>query len=153
MNFSLQSSAFECGGMIPPRHAHQVANLSPPLAWGDVPPGTRAFALLCEDPDVAIGTFIHWVLYDLPSTDRSLSEGVIGSASLPGGVRQGRNSYHKLGYGGPHPPSGDPAHRYVFRLFALSEPTGLTTGAEAHEHRVLASRGAGAPLSLSSWPG
>ena len=132
MAFELTSAAFASGATIPQKHTCDGGNVSPPLAWTDPPSGTKAFALVCEDPDAPAGTWVHWVLYDLPATVRGVPEGVPPEPSLPDGSRQGRNDFKKIGYGGPCPPPGPP-HRYFFRLYALDAPTGLQPGVTRSE--------------------
>jgi Raf kinase inhibitor-like YbhB/YbcL family protein len=134
MAFTLTSRVFDHGSPIPKAHTCDGADRSPALEWIDVPPGTRALALIVEDPDAPGGTWIHWTVYDLPPGTRSLAEGVPRTAELVGGGKQGINSFHKLGYGGPCPPSGKP-HRYFFRLHALDAPTRLDPG---QHHDVVA---------------
>jgi Raf kinase inhibitor-like YbhB/YbcL family protein len=126
--FELTSPAFANGAGVPVRHTCDGADVSPALAWKDAPAGAKAFALVCEDPDAPAGTWTHWVAYDLPAGRRDLPEGVPHDQTLADGSRQGMNDFRKLGYGGPCPPPG-PAHRYVFKLFALDAPTGLEPGA------------------------
>lgn len=135
MAFSLQSSAFQNGGTIPRQYTCDGADQSPPLSWSDQPAGTRSLALVVEDPDAPRGTFVHWVLYNLPPEPPELAAGVPHQAVLPNGARQGRNDFRRVGYGGPCPPRG-PAHRYVFRLYALDAPLELTPGATASELRT-----------------
>ena len=130
MAFSLTSMAFKDGAAIPTKHTCDGADLSPPLAWGDAPPGTKTFALVADDPDAPAGTWVHWVLYNLPATISELPENVakVESLDLPG-ARQGRNDFRRPGYGGPCPPPG-PAHRYFFKLYALDAPLKLKAGAQ-----------------------
>jgi Raf kinase inhibitor-like YbhB/YbcL family protein len=85
-------------------------------------------ALIVDDPDAPMGTWVHWVLYDLPANTRELPEGIAKQEELPSGARQGRNDFRKIGYGGPCPPPG-PAHRYFFKLYALDSKTKLKPGA------------------------
>jgi Raf kinase inhibitor-like YbhB/YbcL family protein len=92
------------------------------------PPGTNSFALIVDDPDAPAGTWGHWVLYDLPGDDRKLEEGVAKDLHLPGGARQGRNDFGKIGYNRPCPPRGKP-HRYFFKLYALDRKMNLKAGA------------------------
>jgi Raf kinase inhibitor-like YbhB/YbcL family protein len=132
MAFELTSTAFESGATIPEKYTCDGADVSPPLAWADPPAGTKALALVCEDPDAPAGTWVHWVLYDLPADARSLAEGVAPEPARAGGGRQGRNDFRKIGYGGPCPPPGTP-HRYYFRLYALDAPAGLEPGATRAE--------------------
>jgi Raf kinase inhibitor-like YbhB/YbcL family protein len=123
----LKAAAFEPGGDIPGRFTCDGSNISPALSWTTPPEGTRSFALIMEDPDAPRRTWVHWVLYDLPGTDRELPEGVAPKGTLPSGARQGRNDFGKTGYGGPCPPPG-PAHRYYFRLYALDTELRLEAG-------------------------
>lgn len=124
----ISSSAFAPGSAIPQVHACDGKDASPPLAWGMGPEGTRAWALLVEDPDAPGKTWVHWVLYNLPVSVRSLGPGLPGSGDLANGARQGTNDFGKLGYGGPCPPPGGP-HRYYFRIYALDAPLNLPPGA------------------------
>lgn len=120
MAFELRSRAFEDGAPIPVRHTCSGDDVSPPLAWSGEPEGTRSFALVVEDPDAPRGTFVHWVLFDIPAHVHSLDEGagVEGlETSLPDGARQGMNDFRQSGWRGPCPPEGK--HRYFFRLHAL----------------------------------
>ncbi|MCU0280613.1 MAG: YbhB/YbcL family Raf kinase inhibitor-like protein [Acidimicrobiia bacterium] len=131
----LTSPAFADGAAIPLRFTCDGADLSPALEIADLPEGTACLALIMDDPDAPIGTWDHWVAYDIPV-----------AASIPEGIKAlgiaGRNSWRKTGYGGPCPPFGE--HRYFFRLYALGAPLGLLPGAskkqvlEAMRGRVLA---------------
>ncbi len=116
----LSTDAIDDAGFFDPRYTCDVDNSSPELRWSDPPVGTAGFALICEDPDARSGTFSHWVVYHVPPAIHHLPAGIPPQDSLPNGIRQGVNSAGKLGYMGPCPPRGDSAHRYVFRLFALS---------------------------------
>ncbi|HHL40245.1 MAG TPA: YbhB/YbcL family Raf kinase inhibitor-like protein [Deltaproteobacteria bacterium] len=132
MAFSIESSAFDDGGQIPAVHTCEGADRSPELGWEDAPAGTRSFALIVEDPDAPGGTFIHWVLYDLPAASKGLAAGLAKEPTLPGGARQGMTGFGRIGYRGPCPPPGDGYHRYFFRLMALDvESLGLAPGASA----------------------
>ena len=138
------SSAFELGAPIPSRHTCDGQDLSPPLAWTGVPPGTRSLALICDDPDAPVGTWDHWVLYNLAPGALGLPEGVTASGTgLPPGTLQGLNGWKTAGYRGPCPPKGKP-HRYFFRVYALDGVLGLPAGApkekllEAMKGHVLA---------------
>ena len=114
----LTSPDFTHGGAIPPACSCEGENVSPGLTWSGVPVERRSLALICEDPDAPRGTWVHWVLYNLPGESAELSRGVPGLPELPSGARQGRNDSGEIGYSGPCPPSGMP-HRYYFRLYAL----------------------------------
>lgn len=123
----LKSPAFEEGGMIPDRHTCDGENISPPLEWEGVPEGVKSYALLCEDPDAPMGSWVHWVVYDIPPSIAKLPEQVPSEAVLVNGGRQGTNDFYRMGYGGPCPPSG--THRYFFRLYALDRELDLEPGA------------------------
>jgi Raf kinase inhibitor-like YbhB/YbcL family protein len=124
----ISSAAFGDGGGIPTQYTADGRNDSPPLEWGDPPPGTRSFALVCDDPDAPRGTFVHWVLWNLPAETRHLHSAVPQTPTLPDGARQGTNGFGRIGYGGPSPPPG-PQHRYLFKLYALDAPLPLDAGA------------------------
>lgn len=128
MNLQLKSVAFENGQPIPKRHTSDGEDISPSLAWSDPPNETKTFALLGDDPDAPRGTWVHWVLFNLPADARELAEAVPTSATLANGAKQGTNDFGKLGYGGPAPPRGKP-HRYFFKLFALDRALDLAAGA------------------------
>lgn len=119
MAFLLTSLAFAQLAALPPRYTCEGANLSPPLSWSGVPPGTRSLALVVDDPDAPDPaapktTWVHWVVYNLPATAPGLPE---GGKPLPAGAREGNNDWQKPGYGAPCPPIG--RHRYFFKLYAL----------------------------------
>lgn len=114
----LTSPVFAEGTPIPERYTCDGADVSPPLDWSEAPAGTRAFALICDDPDAPVGIWVHWVVYGLPATATGLPEMVAPVDALPGGGRQGLNDFRRVGYGGPCPPPGRP-HRYFFKLYAL----------------------------------
>ncbi len=120
------SSAFDEGSLIPKKYTCDGINISPPIQWSSVPGGTKTFAIICDDPDVPMGTFVHWVLYNLPENIKEFSENVPPVASLPNGAKQGRNDFGKIGYGGPCPPGG--THRYYFKIYAVSEQLKLEAG-------------------------
>jgi len=132
MVLKVSSPKWKLGETIPTQYTGDGQDVSPPLVFDGVPNGTKAFALICDDPDAPVGTWVHWVIYDIPGTAKGLPEGVPTPGSLPDGSRQGRNSWKKSGYGGPSPPPGAP-HRYFFRLYALREPLGLGAGLSAKE--------------------
>lgn len=132
MPLKLTSSAFDLGGTIPRKFTCDGPDVSPALAWSDPPAGTQSFALITDDPDAPAGTWVHWVLYDLPASARDLPENVPKQEELPNGARQGRNDFRRIGYGGPCPPPG-PAHRYFFKLYALDAKLGLKAGATKAE--------------------
>src|SRR5262245_20062517 len=106
MAFELKSSAFPQGGDIPKQHTCDGPDVSPPLQWTSAPDGTKAFALVCEDPDAPSGLWVHWVLWGIAPTASALPEGVNRAPTLPDGSRQGRNDFGKVGHNGPCPPRG-----------------------------------------------
>jgi Raf kinase inhibitor-like YbhB/YbcL family protein len=118
MSIQLTSLAFAEGQPIPAKYTGDGPDISPPLRWSGVPPGTKSLALICDDPDAPVGTWVHWVLYGLPATTNELPEKVPTTDTLPNGARQGLNDFGRVGYGGPAPPPGKP-HRYFFKLYAL----------------------------------
>jgi len=130
VSLQLSSPAFAAQGAIPKRHTCDGEDLSPPLAWTGAPAGTKSFALVVDDPDAPMGTWVHWMLYNLPATTTALPEGITAK-TLPPGTREGLNSWKRTGYGGPCPPMG--RHRYFHKLYALGivlpelkRPTGGT---------------------------
>ena len=129
-SFTFTSDAFAHGQSIPAKYTCIGRNISPALAWGEPPAGTQSFALIMDDPDAPGGTWVHWVLYNIPATVRNLTEDlpVTGKNGPSAGESYtGKNSWGDIGYGGPCPPSG--THRYFFKLYALDEMTGLLPGA------------------------
>jgi len=130
MAFILTSAAFKDESTIPGKHTCDGVDVSPPLAWSGTPAGTRSVALIADDPDAPGGTWVHWVLYNLPAEVSELPENIAKVESLDlGGARQGRNDFRRPGYGGPCPPPG-PAHRYFFKLYALDTRLELKAGAQ-----------------------
>lgn len=120
------SGAFEDDARVPARYTGEGEDVSPPLQWSGAPDGTRAFAVVCHDPDaplVADGTygFVHWVLYNIPGDVTGLPEGASGHTG-------GTNGFGKTGYGGPMPPPGHGTHRYYFWVLALGRDLQLEAG-------------------------
>ena len=132
MSFQISSSAFSEGGTIAKKFTCDGPDVSPALTWKDAPASAEAFALIMDDPDAPVGTWVHWVLYNLPASTKELPEGVEKTEQLPNGALQGRNDFRKIGYGGPCPPAGKP-HRYYFKLYALDRKLDLKTGATKAE--------------------
>ena len=115
------SPDFENQGAIPKKFTCDGEDISPALAWSNVPEGTKSFALIVDDPDAPDPasprmTWVHWVMYNIPATVSSLPEGVVAK-DLPKGTLQGLNDWKKTGYGGACPPIGK--HRYFHKLYAL----------------------------------
>jgi Raf kinase inhibitor-like YbhB/YbcL family protein len=128
MALQIKSGAFENGATIPKKYTCDGEDLSPALSWSGVPDGTKSFALICDDPDAPMGTWVHWVLWGLPPDTMGLLEGVAAETSLTSGARQGINSGSRVGYNGPCPPPGKP-HRYYFKLYALDTTLNLPSTA------------------------
>lgn len=148
-DLKLRIPAFAEGARMPADFTGDGRDASPSLSWTGAPAGTKAFVLVMDDPDAPAGTWVHWVLYDLPADTVTLDEHQPGSALLPGGAKQGRNSWGRVGWNGPSPPPGK-VHRYVFRLYALSQPTGLPPG---EDRGVLDRAMKGHILGQSEWMG
>jgi Raf kinase inhibitor-like YbhB/YbcL family protein len=122
-----ETSAFAPGQPIPQKFTCQGDDVSPALSWSGAPANTKSFALIADDPDAPVGTWVHWVFYNLPAQTHSLPEGVPKSDHAQNAV-QGTNDFKKMGYGGPCPPPGKP-HRYFFKLYALDATLNLPPGA------------------------
>lgn len=131
MAFQIKSTAFEHGGNIPKKYTCDGADVSPPLSWTSPPEATKSLALICDDPDAPMGTWVHWVLFGLPPNTRELLEGVSTQEILPDGSKQGTTDFGRVGYGGPCPPSG--THRYYFKLYALNANPDLRPGLTKEE--------------------
>jgi Raf kinase inhibitor-like YbhB/YbcL family protein len=127
------SEAFVDQGPVPAEYAGD-GGVSPPLSFEGVPAEAVELALTVVDPDAPGGEFVHWVIYTVPATAGGLPEGVPNEATPadPPGAVQGTNDFGNIGYGGPDPPGGE-THRYVFTLYAVSEPVALEAGAERDE--------------------
>jgi Raf kinase inhibitor-like YbhB/YbcL family protein len=130
----LTSPAFDEGSAIASRYTCDGPGVSPPLSWALAPDDTQSLALIADDPDAPGGTFVHWVIYDLPPDTRRLPEGVPNRRTLPSGAKQGVNGAGGSGYTGPCPPSG--THRYFFKIYALDTRPGLGVGAGATAERL-----------------
>ena len=128
VTMKLTSTAFAPGETIPVQYTCDGDDLSPPLQWEGVPAKTEAFALICDDPDAPMGTWDHWIVFNLPAATTLLPEGITTESDLGKEARRGQNSWRRTGYGGPCPPLGKP-HRYYFRIYALSGCVNLPEGA------------------------
>lgn len=118
----IQSSAFKDGGKIPIQYVMVAAggkNLSIPLTWKNVPPGTKSFALSIVDPHPVAQNWVHWLAINIPANANSVEEGASGRKMPPGTVEP-KNSFGQAGYGGPQPPKGSGEHPYVVTLYALN---------------------------------
>jgi Raf kinase inhibitor-like YbhB/YbcL family protein len=127
MEIKITSSAFAEGGLIPPKYTCDGADTSPPLRWDSVPEGTKSIALISDDPDAPVGTWVHWVIFGLPAEIKELEESIPPDETLPNGAKQGTSDFGRIGYGGPCPPSG--THRYFFKIYALDTELDLAAGA------------------------
>lgn len=128
MSFQITSTAFSSGASIAKNYTCDGSDVSPSLSWTGAPAGTQSFALIADDPDAPAGTWVHWILYNLPGSAKELPEGVKKEQQLSDGTLQGRNDFRKIGYNGPCPPPGKP-HRYFFKLYALNAKLALKAGA------------------------
>lgn len=132
MKFKLNSHSFSDGGDIPKKYTCDAEDVSPELHWTDRLSEAKSFALIVDDPDAPSGTWVHWVLLDLPGDAHDLPEAAGKRTSLPTGARQGTNDFGKAEYGGPCPPPGKP-HRYFFKLYALDSKLSLKGSAKKAE--------------------
>jgi Raf kinase inhibitor-like YbhB/YbcL family protein len=117
MAITITSSAFSEGSMIPRQYTCDGEDVSPPLAWTGIPEGTKSIALICDDPDAPVGTWVHWVIFNIPPTAEGLPANIAPKETVEIGAKHGINDFRKFGYGGPCPPGG--THRYFFKLYAL----------------------------------
>jgi hypothetical protein len=131
MDIKITSSAFENECIIPAKYTCDGVDISPPLQWEGIPEGAESIALICDDPDAPMGTFVHWVVFNLPADATQLDENVPSEKTLPNGAKQGTSEFGKIGYGGPCPPSG--THRYFFKMYALDAQVDLEAGASKSE--------------------
>lgn len=135
MALTLTSSAFSEGRMIPKKYTCDAADISPELKWSGAPAGTQSFALIVDDPDAPVGTWTHWIAWNIPGNTTQLPEGAPKTEMLGDGIRQGLNDFKRIGYGGPCPPPGKP-HRYFFRFFALGSKLDVPAGATRRDLEV-----------------
>ena len=126
MALVITSSAFSEGQGIPKRYTCDGPDVSPDLAWSGVPEKAASLALICDDPDAPMGTWVHWVLFNIPADQDGLPAEIPSDAVLENGARHGTNDFRRLGYGGPCPPGG--THRYFFKLYALDTMLELDSG-------------------------
>lgn len=128
MDFKLTSPSFKANAPIPQKHTGDGEDMSPRLEWTAPPASTKSLALIMDDPDAPPGTWVHWVIYDLPPSLTGLPEGLPKTEKVAGGGAQGIcwgvDEYDRVGYYGPMPPPGKP-HRYYFKLYALDKALGL----------------------------
>jgi Raf kinase inhibitor-like YbhB/YbcL family protein/uncharacterized protein (TIGR00297 family) len=145
---TISSPAFAQGQPIPVKYTCSGENKSPELIWSEIPHTTRSIALILDDPDAPMGTFTHWVVYNLPPESKGLPENT-PAGKVPGGGSQGFNSGKKDGYIGPCPPAGKP-HRYFFKIYATDLEPNLPEGLTVDN---LTSQLAGHTLATGEWMG
>ena len=132
MSFAVKTTAFSEGGVIPKKYTCDGADLSPELTWADAPERTQSLALIADDPDAPVGTWTHWLIWNIPAKTTNLAQGIPKNENLDDGARQGKNDFKRIGYGGPCPPPGKP-HRYFFKLHALDAMLDVKAGASRNE--------------------
>ena len=126
MSIKLTSTAFKEGEMIPRQYTCDGEDMSPPLSWTGIPTEAKSLSLVADDPDAPVGDWVHWIIFDIPASITELPEDVPANETLAKGGTHGKNSWGRLGYGGPCPPSG--THRYICTLYALDIQLGLQSG-------------------------
>ena len=131
MDIKVTSSAFAEGGLIPSKYTCDGSDVSPPLQWDSLPEGTGSIAMISDDPDAPMGTWVHWVIFGLPADTKELKENIPPDNTLPNGAKQGTNDFGRIGYGGPCPPGG--THRYFFKIYALDTELDLAAGATKND--------------------
>jgi Raf kinase inhibitor-like YbhB/YbcL family protein len=129
--FTIGSPAFHHNEPIPARFTCSGEDVSPMIGWSGAPKEAKTFALICDDPDAPSGTWVHWVIYNIPASATQLPEGLSKTdvVSAAGNAKQGVNDFRKVGYGGPCPPQGHGVHHYHFKLYALDKELNLRPGA------------------------
>lgn len=132
MALTVTTKAFSPGGAIPKNYTCDGTDTSPDLSWSGIPAGVQSFALIADDPDAPVGTWTHWLIWNIQAQSMGLPKGVPKGETLGDGTRQGRNDFRRIGYGGPCPPPGKP-HRYFFKVYALDAKLDLKSGATKNE--------------------
>ena len=127
MEIKVESSASKEGELIPSQYTCDGSNISPPLKWSDPPEGTMSLVLISDDPDAPAGTWVHWVVCNIPPSVKGFPQNVPTTKILENGAIQGTTDFGKIGYGGPCPPSG--THRYYFKMYALDTMLNFDPGA------------------------
>jgi Raf kinase inhibitor-like YbhB/YbcL family protein len=131
MVYQLTSPVFEHKQAIPEKYTCKGKNISPELTWNNPPLGTAAYGLIVDDPDAPAGTWVHWVIYNIPGSLQGLPESIRNDKEIINIGINGINSSNKYGYSGPCPPFG--THRYFFRLYALDQILDIKQGANKPE--------------------
>lgn len=137
--FKLTSTAFKQGDTIPALYTCDSANISPALHWNKAPGRVASYALIMDDPDAPMGTWVHWVVYNIPSTDSIIQQHFPTDSIISTGIRQGVTSFRTTGYGGPCPPYR--MHRYFFKLFALDTTFTLPCATTGEKKLIAAMKG------------
>lgn len=127
MEFKIESPAFRNGEEIPIKYTCQGDDISPPLEWKGLPEETEEIAIICDDPDAPLMVWVHWIIYGISPEKNGLPEAVPKKEILEEGEKQGKNSWGRIGYGGPCPPGGKP-HRYYFKIYALDKKLDIEQG-------------------------
>jgi Raf kinase inhibitor-like YbhB/YbcL family protein len=136
MPMQISSTTIAPGGKIPDNYTCKGEGISPDISWKFVSEKAKSLAMIMEDPDAPSAIWMHWVIYNIPATTPGLLANIPATESLDNGTLQGRNSFGKIGYGGPCPPPGGGPHRYFFRIYALDAPLNLKSGSTAEEVRA-----------------
>lgn len=123
------SSAFKDGERMPDRYTCIGENVSPDIAWSNVPDKAKTIAMVCDDPDAPTGTWVHWVIFNIPAGVQRIPEAVPHQEKLSDGSIQGINSFGKTGFGGACPPKGHGRHHYFFKVYALDRDLDLDVAA------------------------
>ncbi|MCX8092912.1 MAG: YbhB/YbcL family Raf kinase inhibitor-like protein [Candidatus Goldbacteria bacterium] len=123
VKLTVTSPAFKDGEMIPVQYTCKGDDISPEINWSGAPKGTKSFVLICDDPDAPMGTWVHWVVYNIPASITKLQKCFPKDAELKNGIKQAKTSFGSSGYGGPCPPSG--THRYYFKVYAIDKMLSL----------------------------
>lgn len=132
-SFKITSSDFTHKSVIPIKFTCDGANKAPRLQWHGAPSNTKSFVFICDDPDAPAGTWVHWVVYNIPASKTDLSYITDRTQKLSDGTMQGSNSWPHVGYDGPCPPEGHGIHHYHFKLYALDAVLNLKPGATKQE--------------------
>lgn len=133
MALTITSSAFKHNSYIPKKYACGGADVSPELRWEGLPAGAKSIAIIMDDPDAPPGTWVHWILFDIPASRTGVEEGIAKEDTLPDGSKHGLvwgvndGDFNRIGYYGPCPPPGKP-HRYFFKVYVLDKVLGLPAG-------------------------
>ena len=131
MSLTIESTAFKNNERVPARFSGDGEDVSPQLSWSGAPDGTAELALIMDDPDAPTAEpWVHWVIYRIPADTTALPENVAKTETLssPAGAMQGKNSWGKIGYGGPAPPRGHGVHHYHFKVYALDQALSVSPG-------------------------